>query len=543
MADATLAPPPTSPAQSRALKIVLFGMPDAGKTSLLGALAQAVESQEKVLGGTLVDVSGGLSELRREVYETKVERTVDPVVPYPVHYEPEQSPSARSSDGKPLELILFDCDGRIATEYLNNRKSLQTSSNEVLAQAVLAADALLLVVDASAPNEVLKRDFTHFLTFLRVLEQTRSSRNDVNGLPVYLVLTKCDLLAEEGDSASVWMDRIEERKRKVDHFFRSQMEKEAELHAHQFGRIELRVWATAVKRPPLGKSAAKPRDPYQVAELFRQGIDSAADFRRQRRKAQRRLGITFGIVAGVAGCLLLLALTFLFLRDRPEVAALEKKIDSFMKLYDRSSAERFLRLDDSIPNLEKFQKDPFFGSVNEDLKKFVNDELRELNEYRNFAQSLNEQSNRLAVATSEETMKDVEAKLKALAPPPEFSGKWQDTPAQIKRKERLEDIAAIRLALPEVKAKLDDVVSKTQQAKKDKQFDFEEHVPKKIKENADKYLAYLSQIPDEKAPMTPFSERIRWGEVYQFDGLRQLHDQWRSLRDYLEEQKKKAQGK
>lgn len=543
MADARVEPQSASPAQAGALKIVLFGMPDAGKTSLLGALAQSVESQDKVLGGTLVDLSGGLAELRHEVYETKVERTVDPVVPYPVHYEPEQSPAPGGAAGKPVDLVLFDCDGRIANEYLNNRKSLQTSGDEELARAVLGADALLLVVDASAPSEVLKRDFTHFLTFLRLLEQTRSSRNDVNGLPVYLVLTKCDLLAEEGDSASVWMDRIEERKRKVDQFFRSQMEKEAELHAHQFGRIELRVWATAVKRPPLGKTAAKPRDPYQVAELFRQGIDSAVDFRRQRRKAQRRLGITFGIVAGVAGFLLLLALAFLVLRDRPEVAALEKKIDSYMKLYDRTSAERFLRLDESMPNLEKFQKDPFFESVNADLKKFVNDELRELNEYRSFAQSINEQSNRLAVAASEETMKDVEARLKSLAPPAEYAGKWRDAPAQAKRKERLEDIAAIRLALPEVKAKLDDVVSKTQQAKKDKQFDFEEHVPKKIKENADKYLAYLSQIPDEKLPMTPFSERVRWAEVYQFDGVRQLHDQWKSLREYLEEQKKKAQGK
>ncbi len=47
------------------LSIVLFGMPAAGKSSLLGALAQAAQAQEHLLNGRLTDVSHGLDELRR----------------------------------------------------------------------------------------------------------------------------------------------------------------------------------------------------------------------------------------------------------------------------------------------------------------------------------------------------------------------------------------------------------------------------------------------------------------------------------------------
>ena len=37
-------------------------------------------------------------------------------------------------------------------------------------------------------------------------------KNPNGGLPVFLVLTKCDLLARAGDSPADWMDRIEQRK-------------------------------------------------------------------------------------------------------------------------------------------------------------------------------------------------------------------------------------------------------------------------------------------------------------------------------------------
>ena len=56
-----------------------------------------------------------------------------------------------------------------------------------------------------------------------------------------------------------------------------------------FGKIDLHVWATAVKRPATSDAPAKPREPYGVAELFRQCLEEAATFRGRRWVAAGRL--------------------------------------------------------------------------------------------------------------------------------------------------------------------------------------------------------------------------------------------------------------
>src|SRR5437868_825575 len=54
------------------LKLVLLGMPDAGKSSLLGALAQAGQNQEHLLEGHLKPFDDSLPELCRHVYENQL---------------------------------------------------------------------------------------------------------------------------------------------------------------------------------------------------------------------------------------------------------------------------------------------------------------------------------------------------------------------------------------------------------------------------------------------------------------------------------------
>ena len=92
------------------------------------------------------------------------------------------------------------------------------------------------------------------------------------------MLTKCDLLAQPGDTPAAWMDRIEERKRQVDRRFQDFLARQDEDGPLPFGSIDLHVWATAVKRPALAGSPARPREPYGVAELFRQAFDAARGF-------------------------------------------------------------------------------------------------------------------------------------------------------------------------------------------------------------------------------------------------------------------------
>src|SRR5919109_167582 len=105
-------PLPTEPADPHAVRVVLFGMPDAGKSSLLGALAQAAQTQEAALGGRLTDLSHGLAELQHRLYDEKPRETLEEIVPYPVSFEPFDG--RRPDPDRRSEVVLYDCDGRAA---------------------------------------------------------------------------------------------------------------------------------------------------------------------------------------------------------------------------------------------------------------------------------------------------------------------------------------------------------------------------------------------------------------------------------------------
>src|SRR5205085_177100 len=255
----------------------------------------AAQTQEHVLNGRLLDQGHGLVELQRRLYEERPRQTLEEVAPFPVRLEPFPQ---RGDDAAPppLDAVLFDCDGRVANELLTDKGALQGGRPRgELARAVLRADTLVLAVDAAADPATLQRDFGQFALFLRLLEQGRGQRTEVGGLPVYLILTKCDLLAHPADTAAGWMDRIEERKRQVDRSFQEFLARQAEREHMPFGKIELHLWATAVKRPALADAPAKPREPYGVAELFRQCLASGVAYREHRQRAESRLQWTVGL--------------------------------------------------------------------------------------------------------------------------------------------------------------------------------------------------------------------------------------------------------
>src|SRR5262245_36843560 len=217
-AGTTTPSPPTT--GGNALRIVLFGMPAAGKTSLLGALAQSAQTQEHLLHGHLTEQAQGLAELRQRLYEESPRRTVDEVVPYAVDFEPFSPEGKETTTHDHLQVVLIDCDGRVANDLLTRRRMLAEDSPEgTLARETLDADTLILAIDAAATHAQIDTDFVEFGRFLRLLERGRGQRAEVGGLPVFLVLTKCDLLAQPDDTAASWMERVEERKRQVDRRF------------------------------------------------------------------------------------------------------------------------------------------------------------------------------------------------------------------------------------------------------------------------------------------------------------------------------------
>jgi hypothetical protein len=439
------APPTVSP---DALRVVLFGMPAAGKSSLLGALAEAAQAQEHLLHGRLGDVSHGLTELRQRLYDESPRRTVEEIVPYPVTFEPFAD---ERDGGTRAQALLIDCDGRVANDLLVRRKSLDAASPEgTLAYEVLEADALILVIDASAPPAQVDADFQEFSRFLRLLERDRGQQAEVGGLPVFLVLTKCDLLAQPADRTIDWMERVEERKRQVDHRFQEFLARKAAAEGHvPFGRIDLHLWATAVKRPALADSPAKPREPYAVAELFRQCLQAARDFRRRQRHSHRRLLWTAG---GAVGLVALLVAGAAWVATRPgttnQAAGLQNKVEAFQASDGQTAVQRLQGRPDQLANsiaiLSEFRNDPKFGELPADEQTYVNDRLKELQEYDDYYRKL------LAArpptdARSLDKLQEIETELKTtLAVPHE---EWGQTRAAQLRKDRLADAEALRKAL------------------------------------------------------------------------------------------------
>jgi hypothetical protein len=538
-------PPAATPTVDRnAVRIVLFGMPDAGKSSLLGALAQAAQTQEHVLNGRLVDRSQGLAQLQRRLYQEQPRETLEEVVPYSVTLEPFTSPESSAAPA-PLDAVLVDCDGRVANELLGEQHSVSDEHpDSALAKAILDADTLVLVVDASANPKVVERDFEQFAHFLRLLEHDRGRRSDIGGLPVYLVLTKCDLLAQKGDTSIAWMDRIEEHKRQVHGLFQEFLARKTEEDSMPFGQIELHVWATAVKRPALADAPAKPREPYGVAELFRQCFESARDFRQRCTQAGRRLNLTVGAAVGVVALLMLLTAFLLFNRPGPEINDLRDKIEQFRDHAGNTASERLDKksLQASLTQLREFKEHPAFGKLPPELQKYVNDSLDELKAYQSFTAKLEEiarHTPRLSAVQNEEQLKEIEDMLHNAAPPAAYERAWAETKAVLVRNEWLRDTEALRKA---IKA---EVKWFGEQTKKGKQLhkeglliaadDKREGRPEWL-DRVKKYLA--TPEPHEKTDPIVGARLLTYRTVLEFKTVQEAREEWQKVKKRLEDVRK-----
>src|SRR5579859_2274688 len=110
MSDGTLSAEPMTP---DSLHLVLFGLPSSGKSALLGALAQAAQTQEQVLSGKLSERGEGLAALQKALYQGQGKPTGEEVVEYPITFEAFTGKRPWFRDA-----VLVDCNGRLLSAIL-----------------------------------------------------------------------------------------------------------------------------------------------------------------------------------------------------------------------------------------------------------------------------------------------------------------------------------------------------------------------------------------------------------------------------------------
>jgi GTPase SAR1 family protein len=436
-----LSPPKAPPAAEdpSGLRIVLFGMPDAGKTSLLGALSQAAHTQGRALHGHLTDVSHGLGELRNRVYEDRQRETQEEIVPYPVRFAPY------GHAGYPA--TLYDCDGRTANDFLTRKRALEIGAAPgTLAWAILNADALVLTVDASAPHDQIEGDFREFRRFLDHLEDYRQEQHAVGGLPVFLVLTKCDLLARDTISRSMWEARIADRMKEVARRFQEFLANAGNLLA--FGSLNLEVRATAVRRPALTDAAPQPTEPYGVAELFHTAFADALVFRTRSRRSHKRLLWTVGGAGGFLAAMLIAGAVFLSTSPTSVEPTLADRVDALRAAEGPTPAARLGEgLDRRLREWLAVQSDPGFAQLPGALQAFVLARLDEGHAYERFRDDL------AAIpppsrARSLAELAQTEQRLTRIAPPALYQAEWAGTDA-VRERDRLlkTEVPALRAAV------------------------------------------------------------------------------------------------
>jgi len=504
--------PATSP-EALPLRIVLFGLPAAGKSSLLGAVLQASDEQPALLKGTLVDGSQKLGELRQRVYFTnQPTRTVEEVVGYPVEYRPTPPPGEQA---EPVLALLIDCDGQAAIDLLRRRKELsELTSERVLARAVLDADALVLVIDASAPVKQMETDFEEFSQFLAQMEASRGARTDVGGLPVFLALTKCDLLGRPDLPRAQWLKLIEERQRYVGERFKNFIRRRrSEQERRTFGRIDLYQAATATHQPAFADAGARPTEPFGVGPLFAQAFEKAAVYRTRRRAARRRLVWTIGLAGVVLGVLLTM-LTYLLLFAgepfTPDTRTPEQRLAGTPD-----------QLRSRLGELEKLQADEAFAKLPPGRQREVEFQVQELKDYLAYFQQVYDVG-WPGVIESEERLRQARDKLATdLAPRPE----WAKTNAARERNNNLRDAELLLAKADEARKWYRDTANRLleQWALRDLGSPVDWPV---FKERSDRELARLPNPAfQEKAPLREGQDELTWGNVLRIDTVKRASDE------------------
>lgn len=406
--------PPTPPRRPPApLRVVFFGPPRSGKSALLvafGDIASVGAEEEPVelaVGPQPSDAAG------REV----IRRMVSVDLP--------------DSDLRGTSVTLIDCDGEAAGRLLGDTTALtRPRVRDALLDAIRSAEALVVTVDATDTEGEIDALLANLKLFLQSLREGRAFGREVGGLPVFLTLTKCDLLYRAGMGPSEWAAAVEARLKEVRGRFDERFGTE---DGALFGNIAVHHLATAATLPklPSFRYSADASGQFHGDELVRDVLEAASEYRDRRRQSRRRLNWT---VTAALGLLALMLIGFALLATVGEpgpVQALALRVRQAqeqegppeVRLADRNFARNRARV-------QELRAAPYFAALPADLREWVAAREREFGAYAEYRQRFQPPQLSPAEIRTATALTDLTAALTGdLAPPEGYAKEWAKTEA------------------------------------------------------------------------------------------------------------------
>jgi len=416
-------PPTPGSAEARALRIVFFGAPRSGKTSLLEAFERICSAEAETAPVPLQLAEGASVVLQKRLVDL-----------------PDFNAIADAA-------LLFDCDGGASRKLLDQPEELaRNRARSELAGAIRDADALVLVVEARSTEADIESHFRAFQVFLNSLRTGRTFDREIGGWPIFLTLTKCDKLHEPGMPVDEWLNRVDLEMERLEARFLERFNEAVETPGNRFafGSLELATEATATALPEeLRLPAYNLGDGTHNLDAFVPDVlRAAADYRARSRAARRRLKWTAaGVVALFAMMLALMLTLFAVGESSPlekltqRAAALEAQSEPAASyLAEKAIARRRLEL-------ERIRGDGEFAGLSPHSQQFVEARLREIDAYSAYKSEFAAPQFAPADVRTTGMFQRLQSDLETgLVPPSEYADAWADTEAVRLRQKWRDDL-------------------------------------------------------------------------------------------------------